>query len=292
MNTKLRYTLRLGGLAALLLLVSACTPASALPGPGSDPAPGLDPNVPPVTAGSWYRPAVGATWQWQLQGPLNSSYDVDIYDVDLFDTDAGTIAELQARGRRVICYLSAGSFEEWRPDAGEFLPADLGNTLSGFADERWLDIRSANVQRIMQDRLDLAVTKGCDGVEPDNVTGYGNDSGFPLTATDQLAFNRFLFNEAHLRGLAVALKNDLEQIPELIDYVDFAVNEQCFEFDECGAMDPFIAAGKPVLNAEYAPRYVTDAAARQALCSDALVRGFHTLVLAEDLDDSFRFSCD
>lgn len=42
----------------------------------------------------------------------------------------------------------------------------------------------------MQARLDLAVQKGCDGVEPDNVDGYQNNSGFPLTAQDQLAYNR------------------------------------------------------------------------------------------------------
>ena len=52
----------------------------------------------------------------------------------------------------------------------------------------------------MQARLDLAVSKGCVGVEPDNVDGYQNSSGFPLTAADQLAYNRFLAGEARARG--------------------------------------------------------------------------------------------
>ncbi|MFQ5551082.1 MAG: endo alpha-1,4 polygalactosaminidase [Gemmatimonadales bacterium] len=144
----------------------------------------------------------------------------------------------------------------------------------------------------MQARLDLAVQKNCDGVEPDNVDGFTNNTGFPLTATDQLAFNRFLANEARTRGLAVALKNDLDQIPELVDYFDLSVNEQCHEFNECDQLQPFITAGKPVLNAEYADQFVSDPVQRQTMCAAAVAQNLRTLVLPIDLDDSFRFSCD
>ncbi|MFQ5490583.1 MAG: endo alpha-1,4 polygalactosaminidase [Phycisphaerae bacterium] len=256
----------------------------------------LGPDVPPTTDGSWYRPSTDTTWQWQLQpndqGRINTTYDVDLYDIDLFDVDQTVIADLQADGRRVICYFSAGTFEDFRDDAGAFDQADLGNTLDDFADERWLDIRSAGVQAIMLDRLDLAVAKGCDGVEPDNVTGFENDSGFDLTATDQLAFNRFIANAAHQRGLSVGLKNDLEQIAQLLDYFDFAVNEQCHEFDECEVYDALIGAAKPVFNAEYADRFVDEPAVRDAMCADARGQGLRTLVLPIDLDDAFRFSCE
>lgn len=256
----------------------------------------LDPDAPPVTTGQWYRPDVSTTWQWQLQpdagGEINTSYDVDVYDVDLFDVSDAVIADLQAAGRRVICYFSAGSYEPFRTDAAEFDPAELGLALAGFADERWLDIRAANVHRIMRERLDRAVARGCDGVEPDNVDGYANASGFPLTARDQLAFNRFLANEAHARGLSVALKNDLDQILELVDYFDFSVNEQCHEFEECSLLEPFIAAGKPVFNAEYLSEFVDDAGRRAALCADAQASNLRTLVLPLDLNDDFRISCD
>ena len=255
-------------------------------------AAGFDPNLPPVTSGSWYRPGTSTTWQWQLQETLNTSYDVDLYEVDLFDTPTATIQALKDAGRAVLCYFSAGSWEDFRSDASAFPSVVLGNVYSGFPDERWLDIRSTTVLTLMNTRLDLAREKGCDGVEADNVDGFANETGFPLTAADQLGFNRRLFNSAHERGLAVALKNDGDQAAALIDYVDLSVNERCHELGECGQLEAFIAAGKPVLNAEYLPDYVSDSGARATMCSQSRGRGFHTLVLPEDLDDSFRFSCD
>jgi hypothetical protein len=71
-----------------------------------------------------------------------------------------------------------------------------------------------------------------------------------------------------------------------------SVNERCHELGECGQLEAFITAGKPVLNTEYLSDYVSDTGARDAVCSQARGRDFHTLVLPEDLDDSFRFSCD
>lgn len=242
-----------------------------------------------------YRPGVDTTWQWQLQpdadGNINTSYGVDLYDLDLFETPVELIQRLHADGKRVIAYFSAGTFEDFRPDSAEFAAAELGEPLEDFADERWLDVRSSNVRTLMQARLDLAAEKGFDGVEPDNVDGYANDSGFDLSAADQLDFNRFIAAQAHARGLAVGLKNDLDQIPDLVDAFDFAVNEQCHEFDECDALAAFIDAGKPVFNAEYLARYANDAAARQEVCDDAAARRFQTLILPLDLDDSFRFAC-
>ncbi len=261
-------------------------------GDASGPQSTLDPNVPPVTEGNWYRPGVTTTWQWQLLGTVNTAYDVDVYDIDLFDVPESVIGALQAAGRGVVCYFSAGSFEDFRSDAGRFPQDVLGNTLEGFADERWLDVRSTTVLGIMQERLDLAVQKGCDGVEPDNVDGYVNNSGFDLTAADQLAYNRRIANAAHERGLTVALKNDLDQVLDLLDYFDLSVNEQCHEFDECSLLDPFVAAGKPVFNAEYDSRFVSDTSQRFPMCASARARNFRTLVLPLDLDDAFRFSCD
>lgn len=242
-------------------------------------------------AGGWYRPPLNVTWQWQLKGKVNSGYPVQMYDIDLIDSPETLIVSLRSSGKKVICYFSAGSYEKWRPDASEFAQRDLGSTLEGWEDEKWLDIRSANVRRIMQERLDLAKQKGCDCVEPDNMDGYANDSGFDLKASDQLDFNRFIAAEAHQRGLSVGLKNDLDQVGQLVDYFDFSVNEQCHEFDECELLAPFTKAGKPVLNAEYEEALASNAAERKSLCETSASEDFSTLVLPLQLDDSFRFSC-
>jgi hypothetical protein len=178
--------------------------------------------------------------------------NAQVYDVDLFGTSAQQVQQLHSQGRKVICYLSAGSYEPGRPDSATFPAAVLGNGLSGWPGERWLDIRQLNVlMPLMAARLDECATKGFDGVEPDNVDGYQNNSGFNLTANDQETFNRALAQLAHDRGLAVGLKNDLDQVATLQPAFDFAVNEQCAEYNECTLLSPFITAGKPVLHVEY-----------------------------------------
>ena len=250
-----------------------------------------NPVTTPGSGSDWYKPGVATTWQLQLQGTVNTGYDVDIYDIDLFDTPAQTIADLHAAGHHVLCYFSGGSYEDWRPDAAQFAASDLGNALDGWPGERWLDIRSNTLRDIMTARLDLAADKGCDGVDADNMDGFANNSGFPLTADDQLAYNRFIANAAHDRRLAIALKNDLDQIGDLVDDFDLSVNEECFDYDECDLLAPFVQQGKPVLQVEYKQTYVNDATARADLCIQSLSQQFSTLVLPLALDDGFRFSC-
>ncbi len=206
----------------------------------------------PTPPAEWWQPAPGTSWQWQLTGAIDTSYDVEMYDIDLFETPQSTIDALHADGRVVICYFSAGSWEEWRPDAGDFPESVLGRDLEGWPGERWLDIARLDLLGpILSARLDLAAQKGCDGVEPDNVDGYANDSGFPLSAADQLAYNTWLAQQAHERGLSIGLKNDLEQIPDLLPYFDWALNEECFSYEECAALSPFVSAGKAVFGVEY-----------------------------------------
>lgn len=251
------------------------------------------PSTTPASTAARWQPSLNDTWQWQLTGTIDTSYSAHVYDIDLFEAPQTVIDGLKSQGRKVVCYFSAGSAENWRPDYGKFLPSDLGNDLNGWAGERWVDTRSANVRNIMLGRLDLAVSKGCNGVEPDNVEGYANDPGFPLDSATQIDFNSFIANAAHTRGLAVALKNDLQQIDTLGASFDFAVNEQCHELGECDGYSAFLASGKPVFNAEYASDYVQNTGgARDALCQAAKAQNMRTLVLPLALDDSFRFSCD
>lgn len=253
----------------------------------------IDDNYLPAAYSGWYRPDTNTTWQWQLSGTVNTAYDVDLYDIDLFDSSPELVSQLHSSGKKVICYFSAGSYENWRDDAGDFLSTDLGNNLDDWAGEKWLDIRSDNVRSIMRERLDLAAQKGCDGVEPDNMDGYTNNPGFDLTATDQSAYNRFIANEAHDRNLSVGLKNDLDQLGALVEYYDFAVNEQCYQYDECGVYSVFTDQNKAVFNAEYPEEdpSLYNAQSIEALCAEADGDAIRTLILPLDLDDSSRISC-
>ena len=232
---------------------------------------------------AWYQPSVGATWHWQLQGPLQTQHPVEVYDIDLFDVSEQQIAALQQQGRKVICYFSAGSVEDWRDDVSTIPQAAIGQPLDDWQGERWLDIRDKQVWRIMQNRLKLAAKKGCDGVEPDNVDGFQNRSGFALTADDQIRFNRFLAQSAHILKLSIGLKNSLSIIPALVDDFDFSVNEQCFEYQECDQLLPFIQQGKAVFHAEYQNA--------RGLCSTSNQLGLSTLVLPLELDGSWRREC-
>lgn len=271
------------------LVATSLLPATSSPTSTSESAPAQR----MAASATWWRPAVGDTWQWQLTGKLDTSYDVAIYDIDLFDTSDAALTQLHAQGRKIICYFSAGSSENWRADFKEFQPADFGKPLDGWAGERWVDTRSQNVRRIMAARLDTAAARGCDGVEPDNVDGYANANGVKLTAADQLDYNRYLAIEAHRRGLAVGLKNDLAQVSTLVGSFDFAVNEQCNQYRECALLRPFTDSSKPVFNAEYQAKYRNNTAgARDALCTASRAARIRTLVLPLKLNGTYRYSRD
>jgi hypothetical protein len=270
--------------AALALCLAACggsssaLDASTLPGDDAGPTPDA------ATPGEVWHPATGTSWAWQLSGRLDSSIDVAMYDVDLFVTTAQEIQALHDAGRVVICYFSAGTFENGRPDADSFAEADIGKVLPDWPDERWLDTRATGVRAIMKTRLELAVAKKCDGVEPDNVDAYANDSGFTLSKQDQLDYNTFLATEAHARRLSVGLKNALGIVAELQPAFDWALNEECLSFEECSELKPFVDAGKAVFHVEYVDKQADGPARRDAVCGDSTITGFSTLIKTWDLD--------
>jgi len=146
---------------------------------GGDDSSPPGPPLPTPSGKLRWTPSVNDTWQIILQSNIDLSDtatsvtpDVDVYDIDLFDTPKETIETLHRLGKKVICYFSGGSYEEWRPDAGQFKDNDLGKNLEGWAGERWLRLDSENVRGIMRKRVEMAGDKGCDGVDPDNVDGY------------------------------------------------------------------------------------------------------------------------
>lgn len=65
-------------------------------------------------------------------------------------------------------------------------------------------------------------------------------SGFPLTYNDQIVFNRWVADQVHGLGMAVGLKNDINQVKDLVGNFNFAVSEQSFQYGEYSFLVPFI----------------------------------------------------
>ncbi|MGO9877017.1 MAG: endo alpha-1,4 polygalactosaminidase, partial [Acidimicrobiia bacterium] len=152
------------------------------------------------TLSGYWRPSSAApiSWNWQLQTPppIPTNTKVQVFDVDGFETSAATVAALHAQGTKVICYIDFGTSENFRPDFGSF-PTSVQGAYNGWPGERWLDIRQLSVlEPIMTKRMQMCVQKGFDALEPDNIDGYENDTGFPLTAQDQLTYNTWIANTA------------------------------------------------------------------------------------------------
>jgi hypothetical protein len=206
-----------------------------------------------VASFDWWQPAPGLSWQWHLsEPPVDLSVDAQVFDIDLFDNDADVVRALHDQGRKAIGYISVGSWEDWRPDKHLFPSGLLGKDYSGWPGEKWLDIRRLDdLALVMCTRLDLCKAKGFDAVEPDNIQIFDNDTGFPLTYADQLAYARWLADQAHARGLAIGLKNAPDMVMDSLAFFDFAITEDCFVQGWCDQVLPFISAGKPVFAAEY-----------------------------------------
>jgi endo-alpha-1,4-polygalactosaminidase (GH114 family) len=252
-------------------------------------------------AQSWEPPA-GARWQYQLESSdksLKSTGGIDVnicqppagggrcvrpqvFDIDLYEdgqvsgndhtVNTAAVNAIHRRGGHAVCYLSAGTAENFRPDYGKYVQFDrthghslIGKPFSGrFPNEYWLNLNNNRGQRDFILRQLAARTRKCanagfDAVEFDNVETYAQPTrvtGWHVSAHTQLIFNTALAKMAHSNGLSVGLKNDLGQVPRLEPKFDFAINEQCFQYHECTnnpspGYKAFLRDGKPVFQVEY-----------------------------------------
>lgn len=228
----------------------------------------------------WWRPVNGLTWQWQLTGEPDLNLQTDVIDIDL-DVSRSVVDHYHNLGTKVVCYISVGSYENWLSDADQFPEEVLGKDYEGWEGEKWLDIRRIDLLApIMLTRLDKCAAKGFDGLEPDNIQIWDNDTGFPLTYEDQLHYVLWLAQEAHKRGLAIGQKNAPDQTRDLVNILDFAITEDAFYYRWAKDLMPYIQAGKPVFAAEY-----TDLPGDfQEFCRQSKELGFSTILKHRDLD--------
>jgi hypothetical protein len=233
-------TLAIVSCAAALLLAAGFALAAAGPGHSRARCPRC------------WHPGVHATFQIQFAGTLKPKVRATAFEVDAFDTTKAQVRLLKHDHHVPVCYVDGGTWESWRPDHAQFPASVIGAADAGWQGENWLDIRQTDILLpIMRARMRMCVHKGFRAVDVDNADAYTNTTGFPLTATDQLRYNRAMADAAHALHLSIALKNDGAQVPELLRWYDFAVVESCVDYDECAPYHRFVRARKPVFLLEY-----------------------------------------
>jgi hypothetical protein len=278
-------------LAALICagMTATCTPDSPPETPPA--APPLGPIPCDTSQGSCYAPPLMASWQWQLTCDVDStcadlSVEVDWYDVDWEETPAATVDAIHEAGAHAACYISAGTWEDWRGDRAAFPPEVIGKNYPGWPGERWLDIRQVDILLpIMETRMAACREKGFDGVQLDNVDGWQNDPGFPLTQQDYAAYSARLANLAHRMGLSAGWENAAENVPALLPYFDWFIMESCAAWDECELAAPMVEAGKFVGAVEYDAAYLS-----LQFCETYAALGISGTFKTPDLD-SYRLPC-
>jgi hypothetical protein len=270
--------------ALLAVLAAGC----ASEGAEVDPAPTVT-SAP--AAGDWWRPTNERplTLHWVLGGPLDVSdpgaLTADVYDIDPDLNPRSTVELLHDLGKRVICYIDAGVYEDYRDDADRFPKEVVGEPDVGWPGSYWLDIRRIDVLRpIMQDRIARCAEMGFDAVEPDEMVNYSNDSGFDLTYEDQLAYNLAFASWVHDAGLSVGLKGDIEQAADLEPHFDWTLNEDCYLYEECteydGGLENFSDVGKAVWIAEYPSEWPAGRLDWEAIVADATAHRWNVALYA------------
>jgi len=81
----------------------------------------------------------------------------------------------------------------------------------------------------------------------------------------------------------VGLKNDVDQVGLLQPSFDWALNEQCHQYGECGGYASFVSAGKAVFVTEYQ-------GSLGPLCPGALASGYSLIMKRLSLD-AWRQAC-
>ncbi|ORX86134.1 hypothetical protein BCR32DRAFT_199337 [Anaeromyces robustus] len=206
-----------------------------------------------------WKPTQGMTWNYVL----GHSVDIKIEKAQVLDVDVnksvGTIEEYHKAGKKVICYFSGGTLENFRDDKDDFYAVKglVRNTYEAWADEKWLDIRKADLKPLIKRRMETAVKKNCDAIEVDNLDAYQFDEvkswDDPLTKKDLINYAIWLGKTAHELGISIGLKNALFMIDEVSNYFDFAINESCaaLSHPECHLYKNFLKQGKAVFGITY-----------------------------------------
>ncbi len=276
----MRHTISL--IFLILLLLPGCSGDTATTNPSSD-------THPPAERGDIFIPRPHATFSIVLDGRLPGHFEAEVVDLDAFETTPGQIAALHAAGKKVFAYLSVGSWEPYREDAGTFPPEIIGKVYPGWEDEKFLDIRATDkLMPLIRKRFDMIAAKGFDGIEADNIDIYGvdedgaNGTGFGITIEDIKGYVDALIAEAHARGLSIGQKNAPELVQRYGDLFDWALLEDPFFENYAEAFSIYTEHDKAVFALSY-----TDNTSRETflahVCAQAAPLRFTAILKERDL---------
>ncbi|MER5554734.1 endo alpha-1,4 polygalactosaminidase [Streptomyces sp. NPDC002793] len=220
------------GLAAVLGAVAL---VSCGAGGGTTPEAG---PARPAEAADVLLPTAGMGFDYQIGGGYTPPAGVRAVSRDREDEPAP--------GLYNVCYVNAfqtqpGALQWWQDTHPELLLRDGDGKL--VIDEGWDEVlldtstaaRRAQLAEIVGDWIDGCAESGFQAVEPDNLDSFERSNG-KLTKEHNAAFAEALAARAHSEGLAIGQKNttDLLGRHDAIGF-DFAVTEECAQFDECDA---------------------------------------------------------
>ena len=231
----------------------------------------------PATTGTYPAPGSANIWDTDLFQDSNTGGGIPT-------GPSPVVTAVHAAGKYSVCYVEGGAYQTGFPDDSNFAAADYGNgakqyAMQGWSGEWWFDISgfanyaagnpatltgaAVNIAAGLDKRLGWCAVEGQDAVEVDDLDGYTNPGstgvaggGWNLTQADSAGFERWLAYDAHSHGLAIFQKNDPANAGVDEPLFDGMIIEECNSYnDPCsgsaGDASPYLAAHKPVLNAEY-----------------------------------------
>ncbi|MBQ0886099.1 endo alpha-1,4 polygalactosaminidase [Streptomyces sp. RM72] len=219
----------------------------------------LVPGSTPAEAATYTPPPAHAGFDYQIGGAYTPPAGVEVVSRDHTASPAP--------GLYNICYVNAfqaqpGAEQDWDDD---LLLRDANGDVVYDTDwgEAFLDIRTADKRERVAEKvgtwIDGCADKGFQAVEPDNYDSYTR-AGDLLDAADAQGLIKLLAERAHADGLAIGQKNTVELAPNReANGLDFAVAEECGEWDECG--DYTEAFGDRVIVIEYTANGLSKACA-------------------------------
>jgi hypothetical protein len=222
-----------------------------------------------------------ATWDWQQNEPYEFGRKLDVFvTTPGRDTRTGVVRMSMINKTKVVCPVSVGTVASTDFFANMYPPQVVGNAVEGRAETHYLDIRNMNaILLLVGKRFNKCQAEQHSVILATDLDSHLVDGDFDISAEDVVAYATALAKIAHDLDMEIVQKDVPDLTPQLVDIFDFALTESCYQDGWCGDMQPYLNAGKIVLDAEYNDRPINWAEA----CEYAANNGISMILKDRDL---------